>query len=342
MKAKEKAEAKTRKAQEVKRAKEKAKQAADKLKAKLAATKAKAKAAKAKAKQAAACKAPAKKKRADDAQGGDAQPPRRLFEGGLYSHGEEFLGRLRRQLDRAAQAAEFDEADEAGGGVGGEVIETDEAVWHDEWRQRLGCWWLALPMQTRSQLGSCFGALSLHLSARFDALLGRRLPPSLRSTPPRGGGARPHPCANGSSGGSNRSPILPPSNCPSFPRSRDSTFRCRPSRGCSPRWRYVLSPHKSPRCHTSAHPIQNTSPDSFSFYLDEQNLQNLQRISSSRGSPRAPPPSASVHRLAVGAAAGSAAFLVLAARVWGRRSARAGARRRGGGVKRVRLGVRAP
>ena len=149
--------------------------------------------------------------------------------------------------------------------------------------------------------------------------------------PPGGGGARPHPCANGSSGGSNRSPILPPSNCPSFPRSRDSTFRCRPSRGCSPRWRYVLSPHKSPRCHTSAHPIQNTSPDSFSFYLDEQNLQNLQRISSSRGSPRAPPPSASVHRLAVGAAAGSAAFLVLAARVWGRRSARAGARRRGGG-----------
>ena len=190
MKAKEKAEAKTRKAQEVKRAKEKAKQAADKLKAKLAATKAKAKAAKAKAKQAAACKAPAKKKRADDAQGGDAQPPRRLFEGGLYSHGEEFLGRLRRQLDRAAQAAEFDEADEAGGGVGGEVIETDEAVWHDEWRQRLGCWWLALPMQTRSQLGSCFGALSLHLSARFDALLGRRLPPSLRTTPPRGGGGR--------------------------------------------------------------------------------------------------------------------------------------------------------
>ena len=188
MKAKEKAEAKTRKAQEVKRAKEKAKQAADKLKAKLAATKAKAKAAKAKAKQAAACKAPAKKKRADDAQGGDAQPPRRLFEGGLYSHGEEFLGRLRRQLDRAAQAAEFDEADEDGGGVGGEVIETDEAVWHDEWRQRLGGWWLALPMQTRSQLGSCFGALSLHLSARFDALLGRRLLPPLRSTPPGGGG----------------------------------------------------------------------------------------------------------------------------------------------------------
>lgn len=64
--------------------------------------------------------------------------------------------RRRRQLEAVPQAAP-----------------TDEAAWYAEWRQRLGCWWLALPGPTQAQLGHCLGALSLHLSSRLEGLLGR-------------------------------------------------------------------------------------------------------------------------------------------------------------------------
>ena len=47
----------------------------------------------------------------------------------------------------------------------------DFTAWHEEWRQRLGCWWMGLPLPTQSQLGGCLGAISLHLASRYDAAL---------------------------------------------------------------------------------------------------------------------------------------------------------------------------
>lgn len=44
--------------------------------------------------------------------------------------------------------------------------------WHQEWRRRFSCWWLALPGSTQGMVGSCLGALSLHLGSRLDALRG--------------------------------------------------------------------------------------------------------------------------------------------------------------------------
>ena len=51
-----------------------------------------------------------------------------------------------------------------------------EAEWHEEWRQRLGCWWLALPGPTQAGFGNCIGAFLLHLAPRLDTLLGRSRP----------------------------------------------------------------------------------------------------------------------------------------------------------------------
>ena len=44
-----------------------------------------------------------------------------------------------------------------------------EEAWHDEWRERLMCWWLAERAHTEG-LGACVGALSMHLAQRFEAL----------------------------------------------------------------------------------------------------------------------------------------------------------------------------
>ena len=49
-------------------------------------------------------------------------------------------------------------------------------AWHEVWQQRFGCWWIALPVPTQSQLGNCLGAFSLHLGARLDLFLGRPHP----------------------------------------------------------------------------------------------------------------------------------------------------------------------
>ena len=44
----------------------------------------------------------------------------------------------------------------------------EEQAWHLKWQRRLECWFVALPLPTQTQLGSCFGALSLHLASRFE------------------------------------------------------------------------------------------------------------------------------------------------------------------------------
>ena len=46
----------------------------------------------------------------------------------------------------------------------------DEREWLEEWRERIGCWYLALPLPTQTQLGGCIGAFGLHLGSRLDSL----------------------------------------------------------------------------------------------------------------------------------------------------------------------------
>lgn len=64
-------------------------------------------------------------------------------------------------------------------------------AWREEWQRRLEVWWLALPLADQVSLGSCMGALGLHLGARFEAalrgwfeLLGRQAGSSAGSPPP--------------------------------------------------------------------------------------------------------------------------------------------------------------
>lgn len=47
----------------------------------------------------------------------------------------------------------------------------EEDAWWGEWQGRITCWWLALPAPTQSQIGSCLGALGLHLVERLEAIL---------------------------------------------------------------------------------------------------------------------------------------------------------------------------
>ena len=63
-------------------------------------------------------------------------------------------------------------------------------AWLVEWRVRFHCWFAALPGPTQGELGSCLGALGLHLSQRLDAAWQQasgqplaRATPSAASTP---------------------------------------------------------------------------------------------------------------------------------------------------------------
>lgn len=42
--------------------------------------------------------------------------------------------------------------------------------WAQAWRARFSCWWLLLPPITRTRLGSCMGALALHIGSKVDGL----------------------------------------------------------------------------------------------------------------------------------------------------------------------------
>lgn len=44
-------------------------------------------------------------------------------------------------------------------------------AWLASWRERLACWFVALPGPTRLQLGNCMGALGLHVGSRLEALV---------------------------------------------------------------------------------------------------------------------------------------------------------------------------
>lgn len=46
---------------------------------------------------------------------------------------------------------------------------SEQESWLDEWEQSLSCWWVGLPVPIQAQLGSCVGALALHLGSKLDA-----------------------------------------------------------------------------------------------------------------------------------------------------------------------------
>ena len=48
------------------------------------------------------------------------------------------------------------------------AADTEEQIWYEEWQQRFGCWWVALPAPTQAQLGGCLGALGLHLGRQVS------------------------------------------------------------------------------------------------------------------------------------------------------------------------------
>ena len=91
-----------------------------------------------------------------------------------------------------------------------------EAAWHEEWRERLGCWWLALPRPTQTSLGQCLGALSLHLGSRLELALGDgtpRLTPHQTSQQASGGAD----AGGGWGGGRCGSSVIPTLELPLFP-----------------------------------------------------------------------------------------------------------------------------
>lgn len=49
------------------------------------------------------------------------------------------------------------------------AVSESSTVWLMEWRVRFDCWFAALPKPTQNELGSCLGALGLHLGHRLDA-----------------------------------------------------------------------------------------------------------------------------------------------------------------------------
>ena len=87
-------------------------------------------------------------------------------------------GRTERSIRRGGSAPEGGLSAPEGGlseGTGGH--------WLAQWRDRFDCWWLALPTPTQTQLGSCLGALALHLGSKLDTIRGAHRTPLLGSHP---------------------------------------------------------------------------------------------------------------------------------------------------------------
>ena len=66
-----------------------------------------------------------------------------------------------------------------GGGFRGRQLEeavSDESAlerWLQTWHGKFECFFAGLPLPSQAQLGSCLGALGLHLGSRLDAAIGR-------------------------------------------------------------------------------------------------------------------------------------------------------------------------
>ena len=104
--------------------------------------------------------------------------------------------------------------------TGGE--EATQEAWLSEWHERLGCWWLALPVPAQGQLEGCAAALGLHLASRLDAALGR---------PPRQSSLA---AADGCQGLLSRPGAVP--ELPQFPQIPRSGFSVPPLPRLLPMW----------------------------------------------------------------------------------------------------------
>ena len=51
------------------------------------------------------------------------------------------------------------------------TLSSTERTWLAEWRERVACWYLGLPLPAQRELGGCMGALALHIGSRLDASL---------------------------------------------------------------------------------------------------------------------------------------------------------------------------
>tara|TARA_B100000513_G_scaffold193709_1_gene121435 strand:+ start:526 stop:3900 length:3375 start_codon:yes stop_codon:yes gene_type:complete len=136
------------------------------------------------------------------------------------------------------------------------------AEWEEEWRGRFDCWVLALPPGLQSQLGSCMGALGLHVGSRLDAawrgalgLLGRPDgSPALRT---RGAAAEPN-CewVNGADA-TRQLPAFP--EFPDFPDNLE--FTVPPIPKLVPSWQRLqglISLERGPTVHVAPQPLSQT------------------------------------------------------------------------------------
>ena len=65
-------------------------------------------------------------------------------------------------------------------------VPKSEAAWLNEWRRRLACWYVGLPIPTQTQLGSCMGGLSISLASQLDVAWRTAQSLSGHAPPPRG------------------------------------------------------------------------------------------------------------------------------------------------------------
>ena len=84
------------------------------------------------------------------------------------------------EIDKDKRRLAADWSDWFGPGGGRESVarrlaqeEAEVDGWLQSWRDGLECWYIGLPMPNQAQLGSCMGALALHVGSRLETVLGR-------------------------------------------------------------------------------------------------------------------------------------------------------------------------
>lgn len=132
------------------------------------------------------------------------------------------------------------------------------AQWQEEWQHSFGCWWLSLAAPTRTALGSCMGALALHVGSRLDAswraaqaLLGRRVDGSA------GASADAFATEQGCEWISEGAQRLELPDAPSFPN--DLNFRLPPIPQLLPAWQQLQSLRQVVRQTPQLQPSQQPS-----------------------------------------------------------------------------------
>lgn len=124
----------------------------------------------------------------------------------------------------------------------------DGGAWHAEWTRRFSCWWISLPRLSQSQLGSCMGALGLHVGSRLEAAAAASQLRLGTSAP----AAQSEPGCEWLEGASLQLPAFP-----AFPRS-DASFTLPPIPRLMPSWQRLQSLAEQ-RHHAQLEPQQEDS-----------------------------------------------------------------------------------